>query len=684
MDIAAIGLGQAGGNLAAEFFRRGYRALALNTAETDLAALEPGGVVPTIPPERRLYIGLDGYDGAGADPGYGRDCIRAHADRIRSQAQRLGQDADAVVLCAGLGGGTGSAVATLIEVLEEEDLPLIGLMTLPTEAESGLAKVNAVRTINEVVDAGLLGWVFIDNGRLASLNLDVSVTEYYGAVNGQIVEPLDALNRLNSRDNIRPIRSFDGEDFRKLLLAGGVLNYATTEIQDLTVDEIVGAVKKKVQSSDLMPSGFDIERVSYLGLIIEAPTTALANTPIAVFEQFHDSLKKATGGAAIYQGTYRTDDDQAPILLRMLGVTQSLPYRIRSLLGDAKREGQVIGSKIQEDLPGLELGEIQDFDLFRTRARPSERPRRARAANRRGARPVGDGSDDLEVGRGRGGLGADMPPEIGGGRRPPRPRLSEASVVEPRPPIGVRPNVPPPEALTEAAAFPIAEEPPRIGRRRRPGAGRGPRPVVVESAKPEPPDPQPPAEHPDRPSLGVDDAGPSEVADWSERPKAEPAFLTAAPSPEPEPAAPQASIPQTSDLDVRLDDEATVGLDLAAELASVGDVRMTGEEDDLQATVAGLRRPPPADPDADTGDLPSPKIYKELVQEFQSTDDEDMRLAMQQRLEADSVSDNSVVRYYAVEAMAKLGRDIFGRALLAATDDEDEAVRNLAVQAFQN
>ena len=39
LDIAVIGLGQGGGNLAAEFARRGYRAMALNTAGCTAAAL---------------------------------------------------------------------------------------------------------------------------------------------------------------------------------------------------------------------------------------------------------------------------------------------------------------------------------------------------------------------------------------------------------------------------------------------------------------------------------------------------------------------------------------------------------------------------------------------------------------------------------------------------------------------
>ena len=377
LDIAAIGLGQAGGNLAAEFYRRGYRAIALNTAQTDLAALEPGGLVPALPPERRLYVGLDGYDGAGSDPAYGRECIRAHADRIKAQAQKLGHDADAVIICAGLGGGTGSALSTLVEILEDEDLPLIALMTLPSESESGLAKVNAIRSVNDVVDANLLGWIFADNGRLAAINRNVSFADYYATVNDQVIAPLDALNQLNARNNIRPIRTFDGEDFRKLLLAGGVINYATAAVDRLSVEEVVDTVKFCIQDSDLMP-GFDITRMSYLGLILEAPAAALADTTFATFEEIHDALKTETNGAAIYQGAYRTDD-HSPVVVRVLAVTQSLPQRIRQLLADAKREGQVIGSKVREDLPMLELGEIQEFDLFRTNARPTERPRRPRA-----------------------------------------------------------------------------------------------------------------------------------------------------------------------------------------------------------------------------------------------------------------------------------------------------------------
>ena len=111
LDIAVIGLGQGGGNLAAEFGRRGYRAMALNTARSDLSALASLGTTrhPGLGEAQRLYIGIDGYDGAGADLNYGRQCVAESAERIREAVARHTEGADVVLLTAGLGGGTGSA-----------------------------------------------------------------------------------------------------------------------------------------------------------------------------------------------------------------------------------------------------------------------------------------------------------------------------------------------------------------------------------------------------------------------------------------------------------------------------------------------------------------------------------------------------------------------------------------------
>jgi len=364
IEIVAVGLGQAGGNLAAELYRRGYRAMALNTASTDLSALSHSSTL--LPEEYRLYIGIEGYDGAGADLAYGRECVTSHGAKIRERVAEHAAGADVVLLTAGLGGGTGSAVAELIRTLAELALPIIVLATLPSEHESGIAKVNAVRAINELVKENVLGWIFVDNSRLAKNHGEVSLDRYYPEINKIIMEPIDAFNQLNARDDVTPIRSLDGEDFRTLMLSSGIMSFATSNLSRLTGDGLVQAVRDGLLHNNVQPEGFQLENISYLGVVIEAPEAMLADTPYSFFEQINEQLKDETGGAAIYMGVYRTGPRQTQATVRVFASSQSLPDGVQEMVTQAKREGGQLRAKLQRGLSGLDLGEIEEYELFRT------------------------------------------------------------------------------------------------------------------------------------------------------------------------------------------------------------------------------------------------------------------------------------------------------------------------------
>jgi cell division GTPase FtsZ len=364
IEIVAVGLGQAGGNLAAELYRRGYRALAFNTATTDLASLSHASTL--LPEEFRVHIGVEGADGAGADLAYGRQCVTTHAAKIRERVVDHATNADIVLITAGLGGGTGSAVAELIRVLAELELPIIVLATLPSEHESGIAKVNAVRAINELVKESVLGWIFIDNSRLGKNHGEVSLDRYYPEINKIIMEPIDALNHLNGRDDVSPIRSLDGEDIRSLMLSSGIMSFVTASLPRLTGDTLIQAVRDGLLHNSVQPEGFQLENVSYLGVVIEAPEAMLADTPFSFFERINEQLKDETGGAAIYMGVYRLNSRQTNATLRVFASSQSLPDGVQEMVGQAKREGGQLRAKLQRGLSGLDLGEIEEYELFRT------------------------------------------------------------------------------------------------------------------------------------------------------------------------------------------------------------------------------------------------------------------------------------------------------------------------------
>jgi cell division GTPase FtsZ len=374
LDIAVVGLGQAGGNLATEFARIGYRALALNTAHTDLSTLGPGGNREfSLPAEQRIYVGIDGYDGAGADMNYGRECIQENAVRIREAVSNHAQGADVVILTAGLGGGTGSAVTELVRVLAELELPIIALATLPNEHESGIAKVNAVRAVSDLVKQTNIGWIFADNSRLSRAYGGVSLDKYFEKINSVIIHPLDALNRQNYRPGVHPIRTLDGEDFRALLLSNGVINFAENSLSAFTVEGVIEKVRENLASSTMMPAGFAAEEISYMGVVLEASEEVLRGTPFSFYEQLQENLKDETGGGAIYMGVYRREKatEGGAATLRMICSTQSLPEGVQAIVNDARREGSTLRDKLHRSMSTLDLGEIEDFDLFKTSMRTS-------------------------------------------------------------------------------------------------------------------------------------------------------------------------------------------------------------------------------------------------------------------------------------------------------------------------
>jgi cell division GTPase FtsZ len=364
IEIVAIGLGQAGGNLAAEMYRRGYRSIALNTAKTDLSSLSSSAL--SLPEQFRLYVGIDGYDGAGSDINYGRECITANAVKIRERCIEHVDGADVVLLMAGLGGGTGSAIAELVRTLKELQLPLLVLATLPNDHESGIAKVNAVRAVNELVKENLLGWMFVDNSRLAKNHGDVSLDRYYAEINRVIIEPIDAFNQLNSREDITPIRSLDGEDFRTLMLSGGIVNFSTISLPRLTDETVMQSVRDGLLHSGTYPEGSQLENISYMGMVIEAPEAMLADTPYSFFEHLNEQLKEETGGAAIYMGVYRGTGPSTQATVRVFASSQALPDGVQEMVGQAKREGGQLRAKLQRGMSALDLGEIEEYELFRT------------------------------------------------------------------------------------------------------------------------------------------------------------------------------------------------------------------------------------------------------------------------------------------------------------------------------
>jgi hypothetical protein len=142
----------------------------------------------------------------------------------------------------------------------------------------------------------------------------------------------------------------------------------------LTTESVIEAVREALQFSTVMPQGFSLETVSSLGLVLEAPDSILGSTPFSFFEQLSEQLKDETGGAAVHLGVYR-DNDAEKATVRLVCASAALPEGVREMVSAARREGAQLRDKMAQTLTGLDLGDIEEYELLRTSPGVVRRPR---------------------------------------------------------------------------------------------------------------------------------------------------------------------------------------------------------------------------------------------------------------------------------------------------------------------
>jgi len=168
-----------------------FRGIIINTARTDLMG------VKNIPMEDRLLIGqtmVKGH-GVGTDNVTGAKVAADEIDTIINAIDRRGtHDVDAFVVCAGLGGGTGSGGAPVLcrhlkRIYRE---PVYALGIIPAPEEGRLYSLNAARSLSTLVNEADNVIVF-DNS--AWKNDGESVKSAFDRLNEEIVRRFGVLFR---------------------------------------------------------------------------------------------------------------------------------------------------------------------------------------------------------------------------------------------------------------------------------------------------------------------------------------------------------------------------------------------------------------------------------------------------------------------------------------------------------
>ncbi|MBC8276756.1 MAG: hypothetical protein H8E46_00870 [FCB group bacterium] len=355
-----IGLGRCGSNLAEQFYRRGYPVLAINSSVTDFRA----GVLPA---DRTVNIGSSNRDGAGQDIMLGKKYLERERNRILEIVNDKFKDIDGILLTAGLGGGTGSAVFELSSILGSlSNYPINALLTLPWDGEGSVVKVNAINSLNRLLKTRLGSVAIIDNQRLMSGASSSNLADFYHRGNKKVVSLLDRINRISLNPANKPIIGFDVEDLRRFFTIPGFLTFQEiTFSPEIILDPelTVNRIRSHARNESILCSDFKYEQASLVGLVFTAPLKILTKCSSTTLTSVLSYLKDLTSYSGILKGIFTVSENELPRMY-LLFAGMNYPHRIDELLKQASSEAKKLNLKSDQGMQQLDVSNFDNIAFF--------------------------------------------------------------------------------------------------------------------------------------------------------------------------------------------------------------------------------------------------------------------------------------------------------------------------------
>jgi cell division GTPase FtsZ len=346
MKVVLIGVGQAGGKVTqalAEFdYDMGFDAvrgaLAVNTARADLQELD----IDT------ALIGQDRVKGhgVGGDNELGAQIMQENATEVMDNLDgRISTEAEAVVVVAGLGGGTGSGGAPMLarELKRIYQIPVYVLGILPGGDEGGLYQANAgrsLKTATREADSLLL----VDND--AWRGSGDSVSAGYDRINDAISQRVGLL--FASGEAVEGVGEsvVDSSEIINTLRGGGIsaIGYASAEASEdpgENVNTITSVTRKALLTSMSLPNAVEAESAL---LVIAGDPERLSRKGV---ERARRWVEDETGSMEVRGGDFPLASDKIAALVVLSGVERS--DRVNQFMEKANQAAQEQGQAVDPD-----------------------------------------------------------------------------------------------------------------------------------------------------------------------------------------------------------------------------------------------------------------------------------------------------------------------------------------------
>jgi len=305
--LAFLGTGQGGSRMADAFWRIGYRRVAvLNTTDMDFKGISDEVA--------RLNLAIGG---AAKDPQFAANSLKGREEEVRDLlTQAFGNDPDYILLCVGLGGGTGSGTAPRLVELARQYLadkrwgePKVGaVVSLPPVGEGQAVARNAVNGFKALLDLKVSPLVIIDNARIHAL-YDPPLAELHPRANLTVSQLFHLFNRLAAVHS--DYVTFDQSELAQLLDGGivvmGAADIAVADIRSPA--DISRRIREELTNNVL--ATVDLHRGRKAACLFVGSADVLGTFSLDYFDAGFTQLDRIVGSArpaeptVIHRGVYK-------------------------------------------------------------------------------------------------------------------------------------------------------------------------------------------------------------------------------------------------------------------------------------------------------------------------------------------------------------------------------------------
>lgn len=239
IKIGLLCFGEGGSNIGEYATQKGFKVIAVNSANIDLEKLK---VIP-----RDCRIHLEGWEGAGRNRDVGKEAVLSHVETIFEKAKDKFSDCDLVFAVGSTSGGTGSgALPVGVEILSEIK-DFVGAITiLPDKHESPKAYMNALECFSELSQFEQLNSVFvIDNDKANHIFYGHDKTQIYQLSNQQLIDNFSEICALTDHSSF--ISNFDKHDLLEIINERGctLVSKIIVPIEKIAeLNDIASVIKK--------------------------------------------------------------------------------------------------------------------------------------------------------------------------------------------------------------------------------------------------------------------------------------------------------------------------------------------------------------------------------------------------------------------------------------------------------